>query len=294
MDEKEFKEILKLLEDAGWQPQLCDTPIPVYESVHAGNPEEPGQIPPDMELVPKAFLSMYRESMVRVTGNSMIDLGIEDGDWVKMCYGRTPHDGDIVVVAIGSDCTVKSYYEDEDGVRWLVPQNKAEKEKYKVIRLDGNTDHVHLCGVVTDIKKSLPRVPDKAMKALVDEFKANNEEEPKVSERRSDDVIRIVGPEIKIARHWYAVCRSMMDETVVGEDEYDVFCLKVRRVLPYHKHLPKEAEMQAMAVESFAKSVGKWEERRAPVKGKRFKAYKTIAEKTTRLLTMSEAEFSKL
>ena len=38
MDEKEFKEILKILEDAGWQPQLCDTPIPVYESVHAGNP----------------------------------------------------------------------------------------------------------------------------------------------------------------------------------------------------------------------------------------------------------------
>ena len=86
MDEKELREILKKLEAAGWQPQLCDTPIPVYESVHAGNPEEPGQIPPDMVLVPRAFLSMYPESMVRVKGNSMIDRGIEDGDWVLWTY----------------------------------------------------------------------------------------------------------------------------------------------------------------------------------------------------------------
>ena len=173
MDEKDYKDILKILENAGWQPQVCDTPIPVYESVHAGNPEEPGQIPPDMVLVPRAFLSMYPEAMVRVQGNSMIDRNIEDGDWVKMCYGRTPHDGDIVVVAIGSECTVKSYYEDEDGVGWLVPQNKREKEKYKVIRLDEDAGNVHLCGVVTDIRKPLPRVPDKAMKALVDEVKVN-------------------------------------------------------------------------------------------------------------------------
>ena len=166
MNSEDYKDILKILEDAGWQPQVCDTPIPVYESVHAGNPEEPGQIPPDMVLVPRAFLSMYPEAMVRVQGNSMIDRNIEDGDWVKMCYGRTPHDGDIVVVAIGSECTVKSYYEDEDGVGWLVPQNKREKEKYKVIRLDEDAGNVHLCGVVTDIRKPLPRVPDKAMKAL--------------------------------------------------------------------------------------------------------------------------------
>jgi hypothetical protein len=266
----------------------------VYESVHAGNPEEPGQIPPDMVLVPRAFLSMYPESMVRVKGNSMIDRGIEDGDWVKMCYGRTPHDGDIVVVAIGMECTVKCYYEDEDGVKWLVPQNKREKDRYKVIKLDEEAGNVHLCGVVTDISKPLPRVPDKAMKGLVDEAKANYIEESKISNERIDRVIKMIGPEIKIARQWYAVCRSMMDETVVGEDEYDIFCAKVKRVLPYHQHLPKVAEMQAMAVESFAKPVSKWEERRAPVKGKRFKTYKSLAEKTTCLLTMSEAEFSKL
>ena len=278
MDEKEFKEILKLLEDAGWQPQVCDTPIPVYESVHAGNPEEPGQIPPDMELVPKAFLSMYRESMVRVTGNSMLDSGIEDGDWVKMCYGRTPHDGDIVVVAIGSDCTVKSYYEDEDGVRWLVPQNKAEKEKYKVIRLDGNTDHVHLCGVVTDIKKSLPRVPDRAMKALVDEFKANYEEKPKVSEWQVRKIIGIIESEIKVARLWYAVYRPLIDvgTDCLTEDDFEGFCDLVRSVVPDHEHLPSVQEMQRMAVLSFSKPVEYWDVNNAPVSRGRFKSYMRI------------------
>ena len=63
MNGEELKEILKLLTEAGMKPMLCDTPIPVYESLQAGAPEEPGQAP-KMVLVPKAFLSMYRESMV--------------------------------------------------------------------------------------------------------------------------------------------------------------------------------------------------------------------------------------
>ena len=281
MDEKEFKEILKKLEDAGWQPQVCDTPIPVYESVHAGNPEEPGQIPPDMVLVPRAFLSMYPEAMVRVQGNSMIDRDIEDGDWVKMCYGRTPHDGDIVVVAIGSECTVKSYYEDEDGVGWLVPQNKREKEKYKVIRLDDNAGNVHLCGVVTDIRKPLPRVPDKAMKALVDEVKASYEEKPKVCEQRVRKIIGIIESEITIARLWYAVYRPLIDvgTDCLEKDDFEGFCRLVRSVVPEHEHLPSVQEMQRMAVLSFSKPVKYWDVNDAPVGRGRFKAYMKIAER---------------
>ena len=57
MNGEELKEILKLLTEAGMKPMLCDTPIPVYESLQAGTPEEPGQAPPKMVLVPKAFLS---------------------------------------------------------------------------------------------------------------------------------------------------------------------------------------------------------------------------------------------
>jgi hypothetical protein len=49
--------------------------------------------------------------------------------------------------------------------------------------------------------------------------------------------------------------------------------------------------MQAMAVESFSKQVSKWDERKAPVKGKRYNAYKAMAERTTKLLTMIDEAF---
>lgn len=286
MEEKELKEILKILEDAGWQPQLCDTPIPVYESVHAGNPGEPGQIPPDMELVPKVFLSMYPESMVRVQGNSMIDRDIEDGDWVKICSGRIPHHGDIVVVAVGLECTIKAYCEDEDGVRWLVPQNKREKEKYRVIRLDENTENVHLCGVVTDIRKHLPRVPDKAMMEWVDEFKAKYEKKPKVNERQARKIIGIIESEINIARLWYAVYRPLIDvgNDFLKKDDFEGFCSLVRSVVPEHEHLPSVQEMQRMDVLSFRKEVKYWDVNDAPVGKGRFKLYMKIAERMFELL----------
>jgi SOS-response transcriptional repressor LexA len=294
IDEKELQKILKILNDAGWQPQVCDTPIPVYESVHAGNPTEPGNVPPEMTMVPKAFLSMYPDLMIRVVGNSMIDRGIEDGDWVKVSYGRIPRQGDIVVVAIDSECTVKCYYEADDGSRWLVSQNRAEKSKYKAIRLDDSHSNVHLCGVVTDLRKSLPRVPEKDMKWCVDEAMEEYAEEPRISDERIERVIRMLGGEIKIARMWYAVCRGLVDADAAEEDDFDTICEKIRRILPHHQHLPKASEMQTMAVESFSKPVCKWVEGRAPVRGKRFRNYRALGEKSITLLTMSEADFAKL
>ena len=210
--ENEVKEILELLEKAGWQPQLCDTPVPAYESVHAGNPMEPGQEPSDFIMMPKAFLSMCPEGMIKVQGNSMLDAGICDGDWVKMTIAQEPKDGDIVVVVIGSECTLKSYYEDDNGVRWLIPQNKAEEGKYRVIRLDDTLEKVYLCGVVKEILKALPRVSTRSLRSTLNALKAYADEEPRITEQRVNEVIRIVAADIKIGRQWYAVCRSMMDE----------------------------------------------------------------------------------
>ena len=246
MNEEELKEIMLLLEKAGWQPQLCDTPLPAYESVHAGNPTEPGQVPEDMIMMPKAFLSMCPENMVR---------------------------------------------QDDDGVSWLIPQNKAEQERYKVICLDDPQERVFLCGVVKEILRTLPRIPTKALRATLAAMKPKLDEEPKITEQRVDEVIRIVAKDIKIARMWYAVCRPMIDELVMPDKQYDVFCNRVRRVVPHHEHLPRVDEMQTMAVESFSKQVSKWDEQKAPVKGKRYRAYKELAERTTRLLTMSDKEF---
>ena len=188
-NQEELEDILALLEEAGWQPQLCDTPLPAYESVHAGNPVSPGQVPSDMIMMPKAFLSMCPESMVRVVGNSMLDAGISDGDWVKMTIGQQPKDGDIVVVAIGAECTVKSYYEDDEGVRWLIPQNKAEQGLYKVICLDEvQGEKVYLCGVVKEIMRSLPRVSTRMLRSTLSALKPSADES-QITEQRVNEAI---------------------------------------------------------------------------------------------------------
>ena len=284
MNEEELKEIMLLLEKAGWQPQLCDTPLPAYESVHAGNPTEPGQVPSDMIMMPKAFLSMCPESMVRVIGNSMVDAGINDGDWVKMTIGQEPRDGDIVVVVIGSECTVKSYYEDDNGVRWLIPQNKAEQGLHKVICLDETEEKVYLCGVVKEIMKALPRVSTRSLRNTLAALRPYADEEPKIAEQRVSEVIRLMAPQVKIGRQWYAVYKPLEEKKVYGKESYAAFCNRVCQEVPEHKHLPVEVELQRMAVQSFRRNVRQWDTVDAPVQGKRFTAYQQIGLQTLGLL----------
>ena len=41
MNEEELKEILKELREQGWNPLLCDTPVPFYDTaVRCGQPME--------------------------------------------------------------------------------------------------------------------------------------------------------------------------------------------------------------------------------------------------------------
>ena len=55
-------------------------------------------------------------------------------------------------------------------------------------------------------------------------------------------------------------------------------------MVPEHKPLPTIVEMQRLAVQSFSKPVAMWRADNAPVKGKRFKDYLHIAQRTKALL----------
>ena len=115
-----------------------------------------------------------------------------------------------------------------------------------------------------------------------------------ISDERMNAAILIVAKRIEIGRMWYAVYRILVDYLKIEEEDFEGFCALVTKLMPRHQHLPKVAEMQAMAVESFAKAVNKWDEKRAPVKGKRFKAYKHLANRLEELLLMSEEDFDAL
>jgi repressor LexA len=70
--------------------------------------------------------SMYA---LRVTGDSMVDAGILDGDWVIIREQDAADDGDIVVALVGDEATLKYLRREKDRIR-LQPANSAMKPIY--------------------------------------------------------------------------------------------------------------------------------------------------------------------
>jgi hypothetical protein len=289
MNQEEFKKLLDLLRDAGWDPLICDTDIPIVDNpVFAGIPHETGNDTHDFIKIPRALLSWIPELMVRVKGDSMIDAEVNDGDYVRMQLEQTARSGDIVVVVIGREVTLKVYYEDEDGNHWLVPRNKDRRDIYKPILLDGRDEDIIICGVVNEVLRKLPRISTKDVMKELREAKKDLEVNMAIPESRISATIRALASGITIARMWYAVFRKMVDRLIYKEDDFESFCERIELEVPHHKHLPTVEEMQRMAVGSFAKSVNKWDENNAPVTGSRYKAYKRLAEQTDAMLMKGE------
>ncbi|MGL4412353.1 MAG: LexA family protein [Bacteroidales bacterium] len=83
----------------------------------------------------------------RVSGNSMVDEGIDDGDILVVDRSLKPVDGKIVVSYIDGEFTLKRLRIDESGV-WLQAANQA----YPPIRISQESNF-QVWGVVTYIIK---------------------------------------------------------------------------------------------------------------------------------------------
>ena len=230
-------------------------------------------------LLPKELLSMHPEFLIPVRGDSMKDVGIETGDIVKVIGDVTPSDGDIVLAYIDGEFTLKTYCEDEDGAPWLVPQNEA----YDAFPLK-EQQNVWVLGVAKEVIKRAPRISYRSCMKQIGEAKAKLKESLEISPLQVSRAIREIAQLIEIARQWYAVYRVLADLNVVPEDDFDGFIEMVTDEVPHHKALPTRAEMQRMAVQSFAKPVALWRAGNAPVQGKRYNDYLKIAQQTMRLL----------
>lgn len=262
------------------RPMLCDTEVPLYDaSVPCGNPTLCPDDFVETVLLPKELLSIHPEFVVTVKGDSMKDAGIESGDAVKVMGDTKPYDGDIVLASIDGEYTLKTYFEDEEGRIWLVPQN----EDYVPILLDGSKP-VKIYGKVKEIMKTAHRVPTKLCAKAVKRALKAKEVKPKISDAKVSYAFREMSQVITVARLWYAVYRMMADYSVVEVEDFDTFIDKLKAEVPHHEHIPTRAEMQRMATLSFAKPVKQWSADNAPVKGKRYKNYVMIAKKTEELL----------
>ena len=280
MDEKELKEIFEDLERQGWQPMVCDSPVPFYDNaVMCGQPNGVGDTVKETMMLPKELLSMQPEFVVKAKGDSMKGIGIEEGDVLQVVTEVQVMDGDTVMVLLDGDYTIKTYCEDETGHPWLVPQNEA----YEPIRLE-DYERVTIVGVVKRVTKCAPRANYRTCMRLINRAKEKQPEMRAVSPEQVARAVRGVAPMVQVGRQWYAVYRVLADYKVVKEEDFGTFCEMVKAEVPEHPHLPPRDEMVRMVTQSFKKPVAMWNELNAPVRGKRFKDYVMIAEKMQELL----------
>ena len=280
MTEQELKELFEVLEAQGWKPQLCDTPVPLYDGrVPCGLPNDVGDVVCEMAMLPREYLPMNRVFMATVTGDSMKDADILAGDVVVVEAGVSISDGDIVLVRVDGECTLKTYCEDENGKPWLVPQN----EDYEAFPLE-ESQTVYIAGRIRDIIRQAPRIKYKSCLRFINKAKARLSKPEEISQVQISRAIREIAPSITVARQWYAVFRAMVDLGVVGDEDFDAFCTMIKTEVPRHAHLPVRDEIQRMAIMSFTKPVSMWNPDNAPVQGKRFSDYLKTAKLTKQLL----------
>ena len=277
---EELRTLFCDMQSKGLNPMLCDTAVPLYDAaVPCGEPTYCAEDFVESMLKPKELLSMHPEFMLTVRGESMRDAGIESGDIVNVIGDVMTCDGDIVLASIDGEYTLKTYYEDEENRKWLVPQNEA----FDPILLDGSR-MVKILGRVKEIVKRSPRVPTRLCAKAVKRALKAKEVKPKISDAKVSYAFREIAPMITAARLWYAVYRMMADYSVVEVEDFDTFIDKLKTEVPHHEHIPLKVELQRLAVQSFAKPVKQWKPDNAPVKGQRYKSYVDIANKTEELL----------
>ena len=104
--------------------------IPVVGRVAAGQPLLAVENVEDTVVVDRFFVGTNREVFaLRVVGESMIEDGILDGDYVFVKKVPTASRGDIVVAMIEGEATVKRYYPEGDVIRFQ-PANAAMEPIY--------------------------------------------------------------------------------------------------------------------------------------------------------------------
>jgi repressor LexA len=103
--------------------------IPVLGRVAAGSPILADEHVETTVHVDSFFLGASRATKVfalRVTGESMIEAGIYDGDYIFVRKQIEASKGDIVVAMIDGEATVKRYEPSGDVIK-LVPENRTMK-----------------------------------------------------------------------------------------------------------------------------------------------------------------------
>ncbi|MBP3596455.1 MAG: transcriptional repressor LexA [Clostridia bacterium] len=98
--------------------------VPVIGRITAGEPILAVENVTDTFPIPLDFVGNSESFMLTVRGESMIEAGILDGDYILVKKQNVANNGEIVVALIGDEATVKTFYKEKDHIR-LQPENST-------------------------------------------------------------------------------------------------------------------------------------------------------------------------
>jgi repressor LexA len=103
--------------------------LPLVGQVAAGAPILAAENIEQTMTLPVELVRDDSTFILKVKGESMIEAGILDGDFVVVRQQATANNGEIVVAMIGDEATVKTFYREADRIR-LQPENSSMEPIY--------------------------------------------------------------------------------------------------------------------------------------------------------------------
>ena len=96
--------------------------VPMVGQVAAGTPILAVENVENYFPIPSEYMPNEQSFMLKVKGESMINIGIYDGDQILVEQTSTARNGDVVVALVDDSATVKTFYKENGYVR-LQPEN---------------------------------------------------------------------------------------------------------------------------------------------------------------------------
>ena len=96
--------------------------VPIVGRVAAGEPILAVENIENYFTIPAEFMPNEQTFILQVQGESMVNAGILDGDYILVEQQTTANDGDMVVALVDDSATVKTFYK-ENGYYRLQPEN---------------------------------------------------------------------------------------------------------------------------------------------------------------------------
>jgi repressor LexA len=98
--------------------------VPVVGRIAAGGPILAEEAIEDIFPLPRQLVGTGTLFLLKVVGDSMVNAGIVDGDWVVVRQQPVAESGDIIAAMIEGEATVKTFKRSAGHV-WLMPHNPA-------------------------------------------------------------------------------------------------------------------------------------------------------------------------